>query len=72
MDKPGTLTLLNEQQKQTALAAMRDYLSAPAGEDGLTPAQREIGLDAARVKLIEGVLGSLIAGYLEGCGASET
>ena len=50
MDKPGTFPLLNDQQRQTALAVLQEYLTASAGEDGLTPVQREAALDTARVK----------------------
>jgi hypothetical protein len=42
------MELLNEQQRKRALEAMQEYLSAPAGEDGKTPAAVEAGSDDKR------------------------
>lgn len=60
------MTLLNEQQQQRALEAMREFLTAPCDPDGQTPFQAGEACDQERVRIIEQDLKPLLAGYLEG------
>jgi hypothetical protein len=60
------MTLLNEHQRQRALEAMREFLTAPSGPDGQTPFQAGEVWDRERVQIIEQYLKPLISGYLEG------
>jgi hypothetical protein len=55
---------INEQQRKRALEAMNEYLSAPRGPEGKTPAEDDAELDANRVRLIENELKPLLADYL--------
>ncbi len=57
---------LTPQQRDRALEVMREYLSAPANPDGRAPREVQTDRDRSRVKLIEGELGSLVRGYLDG------
>jgi hypothetical protein len=59
------MTLLNEQQQQRALEAMREFLTAPCDPDGQTPFQAGEACDQERVRIIEQDLKPLLAGYLE-------
>jgi hypothetical protein len=60
------MNLLNEQQCKRAVEVMNEYLSAPPGPEGKTPAELSIKLDQQRVKLIETELKPLLAEYLDG------
>jgi hypothetical protein len=60
------MSLLNEHQRQRALEAMREFLSAPPGSDGHTPIQAGEDWDQERVRVIEQDLKPLLAGFLEG------
>jgi len=60
------MELLTEQQRKRALEAMQEYLSAPAVENGKTPAEEDAELDAKRIALIEKELKPLLSGYLSG------
>jgi hypothetical protein len=60
------MDLLTEQQRKRALEAMQEYLSAPADENGKTPAEKGADLDKKRIALIEKELKPLLAGYLSG------
>jgi len=45
---------------------MQEYLSAPAGQDGLTPVKFSTDLDKRRIELIEKHLKPLVSGFLNG------
>jgi hypothetical protein len=60
------MTLLNEQQQQRAVDALREFLAAPSGPDGQTPFQAGQTCDQERVRIIEQDLKPLLASYLEG------
>lgn len=57
---------LNNEQQQQALEVMNLYLTAPKGEDGLTPVERSAALDKNRASLIEAELLPLLQSYLSG------
>jgi hypothetical protein len=57
---------LTPKLKQIALKALDAYLHAPSGSDGRTPIEMEADVDAQRVKVIEGTLKPLLAGFLNG------
>jgi hypothetical protein len=59
-----TNNILNEQQLKRAVEVMNEYLAAPRGPDGKTPAEVSSELDVNRVKLIEAELKPLLAGFL--------
>ena len=58
--------VLNDQQRERAVEAMKEYLGAPPLENGKTPAEDEADYDKKRVHLIEGELKPLINRYLSG------
>jgi hypothetical protein len=60
------MNILNEQQSSRAVEVMQEYLSAPAGQDGKTPAQRSAEVDKNRIRVIESDLKPLLAEYLTG------
>ncbi|MCX5888424.1 MAG: hypothetical protein NTY36_03115 [Deltaproteobacteria bacterium] len=60
------MRLLNEVQRQRALDAMGEFLSAPPESDGQTQIQAGETWDQERVQVIEKDLRPLLAGYLEG------
>jgi hypothetical protein len=64
--------LLNAQQEQVAIKAMREYLSASRGGDGRTPREVDVDLDRKRIQLIEQELQPLLAAYLAGQVALES
>jgi hypothetical protein len=57
---------LTTEQQQCAVEVMNLYLSAPKGEDGLTPVERSETLDKNRASLIEAELLPLLHAYLSG------
>jgi len=61
--------LLNEQQLQHAKEVMQEYLSAPADQDGITPAEISKQGDEDRIRVIEQELDPLLTSYLEGKGS---
>jgi hypothetical protein len=62
----GLMSVLNQQQLDQAKNIMNEYLSAPAMEDGLTPAESSHKWDEERIKIIKNELNPLLKGYLDG------
>jgi hypothetical protein len=58
--------LLDSNQIQSALEAMRIFLAAPKNPDGRTPMEDDTELDQKRVRLIEAELKPLLKDYLSG------
>jgi hypothetical protein len=57
---------LNSEQRNRAVEAMRQYLSAPPNSEGQTPIEVETQLDQNRAALIDRELNPLVVGYLAG------
>lgn len=57
---------LTDAQKERVRELVRDYISAPANEAGLTPMEVNSTLDRSRAELIKSGLAPLISGYLAG------
>lgn len=57
---------LTAEQRQRAVEVMWEFLNAPPGDDGQTPAQADAALDGRRVEIIEQQLKPLLSDYLEG------
>jgi len=55
---------LNKEQRKRAMEVVREYLSAPAGENGKTPVDEEMECDQQRVEVIEEQLKPLLDKYL--------
>jgi hypothetical protein len=60
------MNLLTDHQRQRAIDALREFLSAPPGLDGQTQIQAGEAWDQERVRVIEQNLNPLISGYLKG------
>ena len=58
--------ILDSNQIQNALEAVRVYLTAPKNPDGRTPMEVQAERDQKRVRLIEGELKPLLKDYLSG------
>jgi len=58
--------LLNEQQRNRAVEVMKEYLSAPLGQDGKTRVESSAELDMERIKTIEDDLKPLLLRLLNG------
>jgi hypothetical protein len=58
--------MLDRTQREQALAAMHEYLNAPAPADGLTPTAVQSQRDDERRRLISEMLKPLLDGYLQG------
>lgn len=61
------MSLLDSTQRQRAVEAMQDYLSAPAEPNGKTPWEIDAEFDQTRQELIETKLKPLLQSYFSGC-----
>ncbi|MBE7465221.1 MAG: hypothetical protein HS116_17220 [Planctomycetes bacterium] len=60
------MDLLTKEQRQRALEAMKEYLSAPKNPDGKTPFERQTWRDHERTRLITQDLQPLLESFLRG------
>ena len=60
------MPILDDQQKRRAVEALTLYLNAPAGDDGKTPVEKDVFLDANRKSLIASELRPLLEQFIAG------
>ena len=60
------MTVLNQDQTQRALEAMREYLAAPRNSEGKTPQEVQAERDEKRQEVIDQKLKALLSAYLSG------